>query len=106
MINKLFIIILFQCLNLKIEEIHSPHIAKVIEAGYVTYNKVNSKTGKEIKKQNKNKINRYTGCFKSSFRYFIGLYFSNYYNQEPMTRRLQLYCVRVTAFSQTDLFLN
>ena len=26
--------------------------------------------------------------------------------QEPMTRSLQLYCVRVTAFSQTDLFLD
>ena len=25
--------------------------------------------------------------------------------QEPMTRSLQLYCVRVTAFSQIDLFL-
>ena len=27
-------------------------------------------------------------------------------HQEPMTRSLQLYCVRVTAFSQTDLFLD
>ena len=27
-------------------------------------------------------------------------------DQEPMTRSLQLYCVRVTAFSQTDLFLD
>ena len=26
--------------------------------------------------------------------------------QEPMTRSLQLYCVRVRAFSQTDLFLD
>ena len=26
--------------------------------------------------------------------------------QEPMTGSLQLYCVRVTAFSQTDLFLD
>ena len=26
--------------------------------------------------------------------------------QEPMTRSLQLYCVHVTAFSQTDLFLD
>ena len=26
--------------------------------------------------------------------------------QKPMTRSLQLYCVRVTAFSQTDLFLD
>ena len=26
--------------------------------------------------------------------------------QEPMTRSLQLDCVRVTAFSQTDLFLD
>ena len=29
----------------------------------------------------------------------------NYYRQELMTRSLQLYCVRVTAFSQTDLYL-
>ena len=28
------------------------------------------------------------------------------HQQEPMTRSLQLYCVRVTAFSQTDLFLD
>ena len=30
----------------------------------------------------------------------------NRHQQEPMTRSLQLYCVRVTAFSQTDLFLD
>ena len=30
----------------------------------------------------------------------------NVLGQEPMTRSLQLYCVRVTAFSQTDLFLD
>ena len=28
------------------------------------------------------------------------------FGQEPMTRSLQLHCVRVTAFSQTDLFLD
>ena len=28
------------------------------------------------------------------------------FRQEPMTRSLQLYCVRVTGFSQTDLFLD
>ena len=28
------------------------------------------------------------------------------WKQEPMTRSLQLSCVRVTAFSQTDLFLD
>ena len=32
--------------------------------------------------------------------------FTKGYKQEPMTRTLQLYCVRVTAFSQTDLFLD